>query len=96
MSFEKSMTSRVTLRRNNWNNQDTHIIGLLKILFRDTFDTTILPRSNIPLTDANTTFGMAKRWITMKFTWLYIGSQDVWAIVIIIIYFSKYGNMKLG
>ena len=47
-------------------------------------------------TDASTTFTMAKRWITLKFTWLYIGSQDVWAIVIIIIYFSKYGSMKLG
>ncbi|KAL9963051.1 hypothetical protein ACROYT_G032214 [Oculina patagonica] len=30
------------------------------------------------------------------FTWLYIGTQDVWAIFIIVLYFSKYGNMKLG
>ncbi|XP_063675063.1 uncharacterized transporter Mb0941-like [Bolinopsis microptera] len=41
-------------------------------------------------------FNTAKTWITMTFTWLYVGSQDVWALVIIAIYFSKYGNMKLG
>lgn len=36
------------------------------------------------------------KWITHTCTWLYIGSQDVWAIFIIVLYFSKYGNMKLG
>ena len=46
--------------------------------------------------DALVSFNAAKTWITMTFTWLYVGSQDVWALVIIAIYFSKYGNMKLG
>eukprot|EP00116_Pleurobrachia_bachei_P001104 sb/3461366/ len=41
-------------------------------------------------------FKEARGWITDSFTWLYVGSQDVWALVIIVIYFSKYGNMKLG
>ncbi|XP_063676166.1 glycine betaine transporter 1-like isoform X2 [Bolinopsis microptera] len=41
-------------------------------------------------------FGSAKTWITRTFTWLYVGSQDVWAVVIIAIYFSKYGQLKLG
>ncbi|XP_063695313.1 glycine betaine transporter 1-like [Bolinopsis microptera] len=45
---------------------------------------------------AGESFVSAKTWITAKFTWLYIGSQDVWAIIIIIIYFSKYGKIKLG
>ena len=35
-------------------------------------------------------------WITHTCTWVYIGSQDVWAVFIIVLYFSKYGNMKLG
>ncbi|XP_064598003.1 glycine betaine transporter 1-like [Liolophura sinensis] len=35
-------------------------------------------------------------WITKTWTWLYIGTQDVWALLIIAIYFSKYGNLKLG
>lgn len=35
-------------------------------------------------------------WITHTCTWIYIGSQDVWAIFIIVLYFSKYGKMKLG
>ncbi|KAJ7373012.1 hypothetical protein OS493_015482 [Desmophyllum pertusum] len=35
-------------------------------------------------------------WITETFTWMYIGTQDVWAIFIIVLYFSKYGKMKLG
>ena len=38
----------------------------------------------------------AKRWITDKFTWLYIGTQDVWFIFLLIVYFSKYSKMKLG
>ncbi|XP_067026316.1 glycine betaine transporter 1-like [Acropora muricata] len=35
-------------------------------------------------------------WITETFTWMYIGTQDVWAIFIVVLYFSKYGKMKLG
>lgn len=35
-------------------------------------------------------------WITKTWTWLYIGTQDVWAVFIIYLYFSKYGNIKLG
>ena len=38
----------------------------------------------------------AKRWITDKFTWLYIGTQDVWFVFLLIVYFSKYSKMKLG
>jgi choline-glycine betaine transporter len=37
-----------------------------------------------------------KRWVTEKFTWLYILTQDAWFIFLIIVYCSKYGNMKLG
>ena len=35
-------------------------------------------------------------WITRTFTWMYLGMQDVWAVFIIVLYFSKYGEMKLG
>lgn len=35
-------------------------------------------------------------WITLKCTWLYIGTQDVWALFIIVLYLSKYSKMKLG
>lgn len=38
----------------------------------------------------------AKRWITETFTWLYIGTQDVWFFFLVILYFSKYSKMKLG
>ena len=38
----------------------------------------------------------AKLWITDKFTWLYIGTQDVWFIFLLIVYFSKHSKMKLG
>jgi len=37
-----------------------------------------------------------KTFIVGKFTWLYIGSQDLWAVFAIILYFSKYSNLKLG
>jgi len=45
---------------------------------------------------ANTEFKAWQSWIGKSFTWLYIGSQDVWAAFIVVIYFSKYGNIKLG
>lgn len=35
-------------------------------------------------------------WITDIWTWLYIGTQNAWIIFIIILYFSKYGKLKLG
>ena len=35
-------------------------------------------------------------WITRTWSWLYIGTQNIWFIFIVILYFSKYGNMKLG
>ena len=45
---------------------------------------------------ANKEMGSWMLWITEVFTWMYIGTQDVWAVFIIVLYFSKYGNMKLG
>ncbi len=41
-------------------------------------------------------FAEWKRFIVSKFTWLYIGSQDLWAVFAILLYFSKYSNLKLG
>lgn len=37
-----------------------------------------------------------KEWMIDKFTWLFIITQDAWFIFLVIIYFSKYGSMKLG
>ena len=37
-----------------------------------------------------------KDWITKTWTWFYIGTQDVWAVFIVVLYFSKYANVKLG
>lgn len=37
-----------------------------------------------------------KFWVTQKWTWLYIGTQDVWAVFIAFLYFSKYSKLKLG
>lgn len=36
------------------------------------------------------------KWVTKTWTWLYIGTQDVWAFFLIYIFFSKYSNIKLG
>jgi len=35
-------------------------------------------------------------WVTQNFTWLYIGSQDIWALFLFYICISKYGALKLG
>ena len=37
-----------------------------------------------------------KSYVAKNFTWVYIGSQDVWVVLIIILYFSKYSDIKLG
>ena len=37
-----------------------------------------------------------KLWVTKTWTWLYIGTQDVWAVFIVVLYFSKYSKIKLG
>jgi choline-glycine betaine transporter len=46
--------------------------------------------------DANAEFADWKTWVGTNFTWLYIGSQDAWAVFIMIAYLSKYSNIKLG
>lgn len=35
-------------------------------------------------------------WVTQNFSWLYIGTQNFWAVFLIYIAFSKYGSLKLG
>ena len=37
-----------------------------------------------------------KRWITETFTWFFVINQNIWFIFLMVIYFSKYGSMKLG
>ena len=45
---------------------------------------------------AETEMTIWMQWITRTCTWVYVGSLDVWTIFVIVLYFSKYGNMKLG
>ena len=47
---------------------------------------------------ANAKAGLAsaKTWITDKWTWAYVLSQVVWALFLVLVYFSKYAHMKLG
>jgi len=35
-------------------------------------------------------------WVTVNFTWLYIGTQDVWFIFVLGLLFTKYRHIKLG
>mmetsp|Transcript_5701 Transcript_5701/g.8111 ORF Transcript_5701/g.8111 Transcript_5701/m.8111 type:complete len:765 (-) Transcript_5701:618-2912(-) len=35
-------------------------------------------------------------WIGDEWTWLYIGSQDIWILVLLYLAFSKYAKLKLG
>eukprot|EP00966_Prymnesium_polylepis_P057470 1330827-Prymnesium_polylepis.2 len=39
---------------------------------------------------------MGKPWVSQNFTWLYILTQDIWAIFLLWLCCSKYGNLKLG
>ena len=35
-------------------------------------------------------------WVTINFTWLYIGTQDVWFVFVLGLLFTKYRHIKLG
>ena len=37
-----------------------------------------------------------KNWITQTWTWFYIGTQNIWIVFVLVLYFSKYANLKLG
>jgi len=41
-------------------------------------------------------FDLAKSWTTQNFTWFYIGTQDVWCILLIYLCCSRYGDLRLG
>jgi len=45
---------------------------------------------------ALTTFSRWQSWVTQNFTWLYIGTQDMWILFVLYIAYSKYGDIKLG
>jgi len=36
------------------------------------------------------------QWIGTEWAWLYIGSQDIWVVVLVYLLVTKYGNVKLG
>eukprot|EP00397_Hematodinium_sp_SG-2012_P015651 GEMP01015943.1.p1 GENE.GEMP01015943.1~~GEMP01015943.1.p1 ORF type:complete len:860 (+),score=149.52 GEMP01015943.1:197-2776(+) len=38
----------------------------------------------------------AKSWITDVSTWFYVVTKNIWILFIAVLYFSKYGDMKLG
>jgi len=52
----------------------------------------------VSLVDENssTYFGDGKQWVAQNFTWLYIGTQDVWCALLIYLCFSRFGSIKLG
>ena len=46
--------------------------------------------------NASTIMGGWQSGITQSFTWLYMITQQVWVLFIIILYFSPYAHMKMG
>ena len=46
--------------------------------------------------EASEEFAAWKSWVGNNCSWLYICAADAWIIFMIIIYFSKYSNIKLG
>ena len=66
------------------------IVSVLAIVFIWTF---VIICGSVP---QGLPFAVWKRWIVENFTWLYIGSQDAWAVFAIVLYCSKYSKIKLG
>jgi choline-glycine betaine transporter len=46
--------------------------------------------------NAEVKFKEGKNWVSSNFTWLYIGTQDVWCAFLIFLTFSRFGKLKLG
>ncbi len=46
--------------------------------------------------NATSYFAFGKSWIAQNFTWLYMSTQDAWAIFLIFLCFSRFANVKLG
>ena len=40
----------------------------------------------------NVPFGEWKKWIVRNFTWLYIGSTDIWVVFALVLYFRCVNN----
>ena len=49
----------------------------------------IVYQENVPFYDWRT-------FIVDKFSWLYVGGMNIWGIFVVMLYFSKYSNIKLG
>ena len=52
--------------------------------------------ATMPVEFGNAFRATGQPWITQNMTWLYVITQDVWAIFLIWVCFSKYGKVKLG
>lgn len=46
--------------------------------------------------EASTEFALWKSWVGQNFTWFYVGAQNGWMVFVVVIYFSKYGSIRLG
>lgn len=68
------------------------VVSLIASVFLWTF---VIACAVVPA-DARLAFGFGQSFITQNFTWLYIGTNDAWAIFFIWLCFSRFGSMKLG
>jgi choline-glycine betaine transporter len=46
--------------------------------------------------DVGQNFALAQSWVTQNFSWFYIGTQDVWCLMLVYVCFSRYGDIRLG
>lgn len=51
---------------------------------------------NDDVTQASVDLADWKAWVSEIFNWFYIGSQDIWILYILYLFFSRFGNVKLG
>lgn len=46
--------------------------------------------------EANRDIDNAQKWVTFTLTWIYMLTQQIWVIFLIVLYCSHLGGMKLG
>lgn len=38
----------------------------------------------------------ARKWVTFTFTWIYVATQQVWVVFVVVLFFSPLAKIKLG
>mmetsp|Transcript_3757 Transcript_3757/g.11598 ORF Transcript_3757/g.11598 Transcript_3757/m.11598 type:complete len:986 (+) Transcript_3757:94-3051(+) len=94
-SFDKICPRWISLGHKTWGLRLNWVCSLLAIIVLWGFGIWCIADGEGG--EVGTNFALAQSWVTQNFTWFYIGTQDIWCLMLIMVCFiPKYGNLRLG